>query len=338
MIGKHVQWWWVGALGLFLAMPVLAEEAAETFSDHEVLLDGCAASYPDEALCTVRANAMFLERSRPSHRTFLIDGLGAELLNASQFDFPTQTGWEIDLQRRLGDDWGMEGRYFNVGGQPARFPMFIAPTGTGVQYVDAPLGMFGANVQTRLSYDSQLQNVEFNLRKESTDYLTLLGGFRYLSLNEGGILLSQHSNVPRVDADQTIEAYNDLFGFQVGVDTALLCRGRFTLGSDLKAGLFDNEAGNRFGYESQRFGFHEHTGTSTSHVAFVGEIGLSATCEFTQHLSFLSGYRLLWLDGVALATDQPWANPTPVTGPAPTVDCHGDLFYHGAFVGLEYRR
>jgi hypothetical protein len=82
--------------------------------------------------------------------------------------------------------------------------------------------------------------------------------------------LPQHSNVPRIDADQTIEAYNDLYGFQVGVDAALLRRGRFALNSDLKACLFDNEAGNRFGYESQRFGLHSHTGTSTSHVAFVG--------------------------------------------------------------------
>ncbi|MCE5269397.1 MAG: BBP7 family outer membrane beta-barrel protein [Planctomycetaceae bacterium] len=335
MTGRHARWWWAGALGLFLATPGLAEEAAVT---SEALPDACTACCPDETPWTVRANAMFLKRSRPSSRTFLIDQSDAEFLNASQFDFPTQVGWELDLQRRLGDDWSVEGRYFNVGGQAARFPRFIAPTGTCVQYADVPLGMFGGNVQTALSYASQLQNVEFNVRRDVTDYLTLFGGFRYLSLNEGGILLAQHSNAPRIDADQTIEAYNDLYGFQVGVDAALLRRGRFALNSDLKAGLFDNEAGNRFGYESQRFGLHGHTGTSTSHVAFVGEIGLSATYALTQHLSLLGGYRLLWFDGVALATDQPSANPSPVTGSATAVDTHGDLFYHGAFVGVEFRR
>jgi hypothetical protein len=59
-------------------------------------------------------------------------------------------------------------------------------------------------------------------------------------------------------------------------------------------------------------------------------------CPVSQSVG--GGYQLLWLDGVALASQQPSVNPPPVLGPATSVATTGDLFYNGAFVGLEYRR
>ena len=44
-------------------------------------------------------------------------------------------------------------------------------------------------------------------------------------------------------------------------------------------------------------------------------------------------YRLLWVDGVALATDQMAASDFLF---ASGINATGDAFYHGAFVGLQY--
>jgi hypothetical protein len=83
---------------------------------------------------------------------------------------------------------------------------------------------------------------------------------------------------------------------------------------------------------------HPHTGTLATDVALVGEIGIGAAYEVARHISLLGGYRWLWVDGVALASDQAAVNPPPLIGPAAGVDTSGDLFYNGAFVGLEVRR
>jgi hypothetical protein len=44
------------------------------------------------------------------------------------------------------------------------------------------------------------------------------------------------------------------------------------------------------------------------------------------------------LDGVALASQQAIVNAPPLAGPATNVATTGDVFYNGAFIGLEYRR
>ena len=191
------------------------------------------------------------------------------------------------------------------------------------------------NVTSILSYQSQLR-VWTSTRKDVSDRLTLLAGFRYLSLNEGGILVTQQAPAYAVDAMQRVQAFNNLFGGQIGFDAALLRHGRFSLGTDLKAGVYGDAASNSFAYDSDYLDVHDRTGTSATNVAFVGEIGITAGLNSTNTCRS-GGYRCLWIDGVALASQQPAANPSPITGSATTITT-GDLFYNGAFAGLEYRR
>jgi len=83
---------------------------------------------------------------------------------------------------------------------------------------------------------------------------------------------------------------------------------------------------------------HRSTGTSARSVAFCGEIGITAAYNLTDRLALRGGYQLLWLDGVALASQQPILNPPPLLSAATSVGTSGDVFYNGAFIGLEYRR
>ena len=55
----------------------------------------------------------------------------------------------------------------------------------------------------------------------------------------------------------------------------------------------------------------------------------------TERLSLRASYNVLWVDSVALASDQIAASNLVLgTG----INPDGDVFYHGAMVGLEYRR
>ena len=71
---------------------------------------------------------------------------------------------------------------------------------------------------------------------------------------------------------------------------------------------------------------------SDDRVAFVGEAALTGTVCLTDCLKLRGGYRLLWLDGVALATHQlAVSNFNDGLG----YDGSGDGFYHGACAGIE---
>ncbi|MEO8271436.1 MAG: hypothetical protein ABI557_17065, partial [Aureliella sp.] len=70
-----------------------------------------------------------------------------------------------------------------------------------------------------------------------------------------------------------------------------------------------------------------------SRTAFVAEIGTNGAYCLTDHLSLRGGYRLLWVDGVALVSDQ-LASSNFYTGNG--FNGSGNVFYHGATAGLEY--
>ena len=70
-------------------------------------------------------------------------------------------------------------------------------------------------------------------------------------------------------------------------------------------------------------------------AAFLGELAFTANYCLTDNLTARLGYDLMWIEVVALASDQvPATNFFTGAGIAPD----GGAFYHGGFVGLEYRR
>jgi hypothetical protein len=189
-------------LGLILCGPALAgDQPAAAGDDQTAGGQSAAECCPNCCGCdcgplwTVRGDALFMTRSRPRSQAFITDGASASLFDASQFDFPTQIGGEVSLVRRLNRQWSVEADYFNLGSQDATVPTITNVTGAGVAYRDTPVGIypvgFLTEVTSALSYRSQLQSFELNGRKDLSDRLTLLAGFRYFNLNEGGILVTQ---------------------------------------------------------------------------------------------------------------------------------------------------
>jgi hypothetical protein len=179
-----------------------------------------------------------------------------------------------------------------------------------------------------------LYNVELNARRHVSEWLQILAGFRHVQLNEQGVTILQDIGPGLNLATIGNGASNHLWGFQLGVDGVLWTRNRLSVESVCKAGIFGNSAQNQVSITQSAFpGTGFTSSDETGHTAFVGEVGLTGVYRLTDCLSVRSAYQLMWLEGVAVASDQ-IAVSDPLLGNA-TVDTGGSLFYHGAFIGLQ---
>ncbi len=113
----------------------------------------------------------------------------------------------------------------------------------------------------------------------------------------------------------------------------LWCNELFQLDVIGKAGIYGNDADH---HASVTTGVATvNASGSDNPTAFVGEIGIQGSTLLTANLSLRGGYRLLWVDGVALASDQLAATDFFTSS---GIDGSGDVFYQGAYVGLEFAR
>jgi hypothetical protein len=197
------------------------------------------------------------------------------------------------------------------------------------------LAVGGASTFTS-AYASRLRNVEVNGRYERTDWLDYIVGFRYLDLGESlDITQSAIGGLPPGStASYAIASHNHLAGFQIGLDAHFWDCRRFSLDGTLKAGIFGNDATNSALATVPGAGLA--SAASKSGVAGLTELDFTGTYHINDCWAVRGGYQLLWVEGAALATNQ-LAVSNPLTGTA-AVDTNATAFYHGAFVGLEFRR
>lgn len=238
-----------------------------------------------EPLWNVYVGAIILDRS-PG--TLAAEGVGTA-------SFPWRAGVDVDLRRRLGDIHQLQVRYF------------------GVDSWDGDSLMNQDDLQ--YNYLSSLHSTEVNLRRQTTDCLTLLGGFRWVELSE------EVSELP--GKGDPVRARNHLYGGQIGAELLVWDRcGPLRVTSGVRAGIFHNRAS----YDAPTLEVSDRT----SHTAFLGEFDVTARYQVTPSLALRTGYQLLWLEGVALSGNQ-LDNVIP---PGP-VDTSGSPFYHGVTIGAE---
>lgn len=238
------------------------------------------------------------------------------------------------LHNVLDTEWGIESQYFRVEGWDSEVGVIGCPQGVSIPFVTP----YHPNVPSLLAagYESELQNVEINLRRPLFDRLNFLVGVRYLELKEEGLAMAISIGPGNYVVGFGIGGQSRLFGAQVGADGCVWHKGRFELGYMVKAGIYNNDAENVAFMTLFLTPTGDASKASKSHVAFVGETGIQGVCHLTQGLAIRAGYQLLWVEGVALASDQ-----VSVSDPhyhTATVDTTGSVFYHGAFAGLEFRR
>ncbi len=295
----------------------------------------------------------------------------AEAFNSNQFWQGFSAGPKISVTYHDDSGYGAEFSYFNIFTQSAT--KTIGPTTPADWLVMYAPGAFW---QTQdFAYQSMawkdatnLYNAEANGRLDLSPGVTVLGGFRWLQLNDTlvgwltpadrnaptwktGCLMGTSpplscilSGVSSTDAASTYPPFwtaktqNNLYGAQIGVDAKLLEFGRFSIDGVIKAGVFDNNARQSALVSMAKTLFP--TQATTNHAAFVSEAGLQAKYQLAKGLALKVGYEALWLDGVALAPGQ--IRETYTTGPpaavsarALGVNCGSNVLFQGATVGLE---
>lgn len=290
----------------------------------------------DGSLWTARGGAIIWERTRPDRTALLSDaGLLTTVLDAADFDFGYEPGFEVSLLRHGLGCWDVELRYLQNDAWNAR--VNVANAGL-VQVNNQPtpntVGAAGP-VTTDATYASELHNGEVNLRRAATDGLTWLVGFRYLELDER---LAMTFTDPGLAAPQRNDyaTRNRLYGAQLGLDKLIWLTDRLELGLGVRGGLFHNSAA-QSGLFDDGVNPPIVLGATTDGAALLGEANLSLTYQLTPAFSLRGAYGILGLSEVALASDQVQASD--FVGPAPAASVNRDnVVYHGAFVGLEYRR
>jgi hypothetical protein len=127
---------------------------------------------------------------------------------------------------------------------------------------------------------------------------------------------------------------NSLFGGQIGAAIRLWENGGpLHINCTPKAGLYDNAAANRCEIVDSTGRYRLLSSDQRNQVAFMGDIGLTAVYQLTHHIALQGGYQLLWIQGAAMAGDQPMAaDSTTHNG----ISSNGGVFYHGAMANVAF--
>ena len=193
----------------------------------------------------------------------------------------------------------------------------------------------GANL-VQLDYTSHLDNAEINFlclhRQCGKRDLWLMHGIRYTRIQESVEFRARtvaDSSLTRVRTD------NDMIGYQLGARADITgCCLRVSL--EGKAGVFANLAEQQTDTNATVVGVFNETFRDDD-VAMVTDLALTGTYDLCCWLAFRAGYYVMYIDGVALATE----NFNPVA-PASAqrvaaLDENGSIYMHGATLGLEAR-
>ena len=229
----------------------------------------------------------------------------------------------------------------------------ISPTGVNLPGGPNPFTERAHSESIELSSD--LQTAEISYRRYWLGYIprvsgTLLAGFRYTKVDENFQFSAQGSEQFPQQPPQGIalaalnykeDCENNLAGFQTGGDIWVSLMQGLRIGTEGKVGLYDNHSRltNRIATTPAGFQppalFEEF---KDDHAAFITEGSFDVVADILPSVSIRAGYEVLFLNELVLAGDNfnqtsPYGNQGPRV---PFVDEHGELFYHGGHVGIEY--
>jgi hypothetical protein len=279
------------------------------------------------------------------------EGIGGPIvLSTDQLDFDDASGFRFSAMVQVSAGGNVEFTYYGTFhwhrsaiAESATDNLFSVVSDFGQN----PPGGFAETDNSsfqRIDYSSTFDNFEINFRRRWIAPNCLfqgswLAGVRYFKLDEDFQYIAINDTNGIADFD--VNTNNSLTGFQMGGDVWYCVIPGLRLGCEGKAGIFGNHAsqGTTITATSLQLPFEETV--KVDDVAFVGNIDLMMTYRINYNWTFKFGYQFLFVDGVALASEN--FNPTPpavfVGGTAirePTINDNGNVFYHGLMAGLEF--
>jgi hypothetical protein len=196
-----------------------------------------------------------------------------------------------------------------------------------------------------IRYTSKFDNFEVNFRQRwvapSNRYQgSWLIGVRYFKLDEQFSLLTQ-STANQASLFYDTDVFNSLTGLQVGGDIWFCVLPGLRIGGETKAGIYGNNAGQNSSFSTTSGAFLQENAHGQD-AAFVTDTTLMATYRINYQWTAKIGYHFLYVDGVALATENFNTTPPAIFFPPPGVNRtlnlndNGNVFYHGIMAGLEF--
>lgn len=275
------------------------------------------------SLWTVRAGAVFLRRNSGP---VIPIATGNPSYSTADLAFGFEAGPAVSFIRHgfLNTCWDLEVNYFGSYSNASA----TTPDLTILQ-TTPPGFVFGGVLSATTTYDSNLHSTEVNLRRQWNDWLTVLGGFRWIELSD-----DLNTDVGNGLATIDYDVNNHLYGAQIGVVACLFERGAFHLEGHAKAGVFGNSADLEV-TTVNALGALPQFSISGNETVFVGDLALTGVYNLNDRWSLRGGYQLLWIDGVAVAPTQ-LANVDITTG-AGDLNTSTTAFYHGFTAGAEFR-
>ena len=270
------------------------------------------------------------------------------VLSTDQLDFDGASGFRFSSMLQVTAGGSLEFTYFGTF-HWHKSASFSSPAGD-IFSVVSDFGQFAQFAELdnatfqRIDYSSTFDNFEINFRRRwiapNCRYQgSWLVGVRYFKLDED----FQYVSVANGTADWDVNTNNSLTGAQLGGDLWLCVVPGLRLGGEFKAGIFGNHAsqGTTITATSLLLPFTEQV--VSNDVAVVTNLDLMMLYRINYNWTFKLGYQFLYVDGVALASEN--FNPTPpaVFQGVPgniirdaTINDNGDVFYHGLMAGLEF--
>ena len=309
----------------------------------------------------ISGDVMFLSRTSDVSN-FNTTSLGANsnnfVLGTSNVPLNTlQAGLALQANIQVGVGSNLEVAYFGLNDWENRATATSPPPGSLFSFL-SNFGVTPANgfddsdrsLTHTLSYSSTLNNGEINLRRrwsEPSGFFqgSLLTGIRYLDLDEASSFTARGlnnngaaNNGPRF-LDYTVSTQNSLVGLQVGGDLWYNMIPGVKLGVEGKTGIYNNRA-----HQNTAVTANSLTGAVTEEVlsnkiAYITQISPQIYYRLNHTWAFRSSYQVLFIDNLALATDNFNATPQLVPGSigrAATINSDSNITLQGYTLGAEY--
>ena len=281
-------------------------------------------------------------------------------LDTGAIDFGYRGGWEALIGRSLGASCAIEVSYFGLSDVS---DMATVVDTTPFQLEDPTNPAVGAslfspftdldgdpvigldyNNLASISYSSSLYGLEWNLRKQIfipehwVRGSVLLGG-RYMDLRENFSYYSESALPDPGGATNSVNTRtgNEMVGVQIGAEFNFLVEPQCWVDCEIKGGIFDNAAEQETVYVHQ--GVAAYAGTHPSSRAenttsFALDLNLNLTYQCNSFTTLRIGYQALWLDGMALASENVAPNADILVSGAGNLVNNGKVVYHGPRLGI----
>jgi hypothetical protein len=303
----------------------------------------------------LRGEVVWLSRNSPNDRNLTsydnasnsTDRLNNRfILDTDGLPFGLAPGMRVTVGHYLTDQTAIEGAYYGANNWDQRTGTLDYPSANGQGPLSAYWGTGGGPFSTSAfsnsnqqiaDYHSSFESAEINVRQWVLPSMSVLAGFRYINVADQFQLTATNDGT-NVDAGQVgyyrTWTNNNLGGFQFGTEYThdLYARWLF-FSAEGKAGAFLNWA------DQKNLLFN--TGTtydqrSSRETQFAGMFDFSASLSalIGSHLTLRGGYTFLFLDGLALASDQLDTNPTMASARNFLAN-KGSVVLQGPFVGAE---